>query len=109
MSIETTLGTVDLDALPRPVLRQPTGIPRQLNPLEIELAQKVEAGGTLEQGEETGLISLASASKAVLILLPGVGEKTAQKIIDARPFGSFEDLEAADVDFPGDAKRYVSF
>lgn len=47
----------------------------------------IEEGG---QGESC--ININTASKDQLISMPGVGESTAQKIIDARPFSSNQDL-----------------
>jgi len=42
-------------------------------------------------------ISINSSSKKDLDTLPGVGEITAQKIIDKRPYGSIEDLKTKKV------------
>lgn len=43
-------------------------------------------------GDVSGLININTASGAELDPLPGIGPKTAQKIIDGRPYNSIEDL-----------------
>lgn len=40
----------------------------------------------------SALIDINSADISLLISLPGVGEKTAQRIIDGRPYESVDDL-----------------
>lgn len=49
------------------------------------------------QSSLTELVNINTASMADLMELPGVGESTAQKIIDARPFATIEGL----LDVPG--------
>ena len=73
----------------------------------LRCGQPIEA--TLEGNGDASKININAADKAVLILLPGVGEKTAQKIIDARPVGSLEELEAGDIDLSKEAEKLVSF
>ena len=57
--------------------------------------------------EESGLININTASQAELEKLPGIGEKTAEKIIEYReengPFQSIEDLK--NVSGIGEAKH----
>lgn len=65
--------------------------------------------GTLEEHSDASKICLNAADKAVLVLLPGVGAVTAQAIIDARPVGSFGDLEAVEVELSATAQKLVSF
>ncbi len=48
------------------------------------------SGETL--GENVGLISLNDATFEELDTVPGVGAKTAQKIIDGRPWTNFEEV-----------------
>ena len=48
--------------------------------------------GEASNESEATLIDINSASKAELDKLPGVGESTAQKIIDNRPYARIEDL-----------------
>lgn len=51
------------------------------------------AAVTEETSAETGLlVNLNTASLEKLLTLPGIGESTANKIVDARPFSSIEDL-----------------
>ncbi|MFP7364293.1 ComEA family DNA-binding protein [Corynebacterium callunae] len=70
----------------------------QINVLAIGQAPPPDANGAGGVGSEagTGLISLNSATIADLITLPGVGEKTAQAIIDYRDaqggFGAVDEL-----------------
>ena len=112
-TIETSLGSVELDAIPAPRLKTSVGA-RQLNPLELELALECIRRGepvvaTLESSGDASKINLNAADKAVLVLLPGVGIKTAERIIEARPIGSFHDLETVDIELTAEAKRLVSF
>ena len=44
----------------------------------------------------SALIDINSADISLLISLPGVGEKTAQRIIDGRPYESVDDLRKVD-------------
>lgn len=50
------------------------------------------------------LINLNTATKTELIMLPTIGKMTAQKIIDRRPYSSFDDFESkvelADYELP---------
>ena len=57
---------------------------------EIELAQ---GDGGLAAGDK---INPNNAARDVLMKLPGVGEVTANRIIEARPFSKLEDLDAVD-------------
>jgi competence protein ComEA len=45
-----------------------------------------------EQGQSSGKLNLNTATKEELMALPGIGEVTAGKIMDARPFSSFEEV-----------------
>ena len=45
-----------------------------------------------KKAEFSGVLSLNSAPADSLVLLPGIGEVTAQRIIDARPFRSLYEL-----------------
>jgi competence protein ComEA len=73
--------------------------------LHINLAEKVvdgyklylpesgESGKTVNAGKETGgLISINFASQSELESLPGIGEVTAGKIIQGRPYSKISDL-----------------
>ena len=57
---------------------------------EIEIAQ---GDGGLAAGDK---INPNNAARDVLMKLPGVGEVTANRIIEARPFSKLEDLDAVD-------------
>ena len=57
---------------------------------EIELAQ---GDGGLAAGEK---INPNNAARDELMKLPGIGEVTANRIIEARPFSKLEDLDAVD-------------
>lgn len=57
---------------------------------EIELAK---GGGGLAAGEK---INPNTAARDELMKLPGIGEVTANRIIEARPFSKLEDLDAVD-------------
>ncbi len=50
-------------------------------------------GSNDDSEDSTGLINLNQASEKKLMELPGVGEVTAGKIIDNRPYASLEDLD----------------
>lgn len=60
---------------------------------EIISANKTTASlvGTVA-GDVSGLININTATVAELDPLPGIGPKTAQKIIDGRPYSSVEEL-----------------
>lgn len=68
--------------------------------MKIYIPRANEAGNSAQssvQGVSAGsgqtiTININSASLAELDKLPGVGEVTAQKIIDGRPYGSIEEL-----------------
>jgi competence protein ComEA len=45
-----------------------------------------------EESEDSGCISINNGTKEELMQLSGVGEATAKKIIDARPFSTLEDI-----------------
>lgn len=51
-----------------------------------------EAFNQTKQETHSGKINLNKATKLQLISLPGVGEKTAQKIIQYRPYDSLDKL-----------------
>lgn len=59
-----------------------------------KLAEANQAGNQAVAGSSTSevLININTAPLSDLDKLPGVGEVTAQKIIDSRPFGSLEEL-----------------
>lgn len=72
----------------------------------LNLAQKVQDGqkiyipfegenvsGTNVLGVNTNLVNINTATLSDLDKLPGVGQVTAQKIIDARPFSTVDDLK----------------
>lgn len=50
------------------------------------------AGSSIEDTSSTQLISINTASEKELDTLPGVGEVTAKKIIDGRPYQRIEEL-----------------
>ncbi len=50
-------------------------------------------------GGSPDLISINNASAAELESLPGIGEKTAEKIIESRPYGALTDLTDQDIVF----------
>jgi comEA protein len=74
---------------------------------KINLAQKVKdedhiyiptlnligSENNISESPSTGLININTASLSDLDTLPGVGESTAQLIIDNRPYSSIEDLK----------------
>lgn len=63
-------------------------------PAEGEAASASSLGGSVGSGDlgKSGLISVNSGSQAELESLPAIGPVTAQKIINARPYGSIEEL-----------------
>lgn len=71
----------------------------------INLAEKIIDGGKLyiprigesSAGQSAGKINVNLASATELDSLPGIGKVTAEKIIEARPFKSVEDLKTKKV------------
>lgn len=66
-------------------------------PAEGETAASVSqgsmgSGGSAGQASTNGVISINSGSQSELESLPAVGPVTAQKIINARPYGTLEEL-----------------
>ena len=63
---------------------------------KIVIPAKIEFEEEAEDNEESGLVNINTASKEKLMSLNGVGESTAQKIIDYREengyFNSVEDI-----------------
>lgn len=81
------------------------------NLLELSFVNKVEDNednlneqetDNNQQEEDNNCININTATIEQLTTISGIGESTAQKIIDARPFGSNEEL--LDVSGIGDAK-----
>lgn len=62
---------------------------RQEREEEETLAMAVDGGGKLPDGAK---VNVNSAARDELMLLPGIGETMANRIIEARPFKSVEDL-----------------
>jgi len=63
------------------------------------------SSSNLSDQNETGLVNLNLASQEQLIELPGIGEKTADKIIDYRASQPFQDIEEImEVDGIGESK-----
>jgi competence protein ComEA len=65
---------------------------------EKEVLDKINEGEHKEQlekddEEETGCVSINTASKTQLMTVSGVGESMSQKIIDGRPYKQLEDLK----------------
>lgn len=60
-------------------------------------AKENSVSGNETPNTSTNIVNINTASISDLMELPGVGESTAQKIIDARPFTSIEGL----LDVPG--------
>lgn len=56
----------------------------------------ITGSGTVA-GDVSGLININTATAAELDTLPGIGPKTAQKIIDGRPYSSIEELRTKKV------------
>lgn len=64
-------------------------------PSEDEVREGIVAGvseNVKQEGKNTHLIGINSASTEELDSLPGIGAVTAKKIIDTRPYSSFEEL-----------------
>lgn len=75
--------------------------------LYIPFVSELKVAPSLSEGEEfignnSDRISINNGSENELVLLPGIGEVSAKKIIDARPYSSIEDLR--EVDGIGDSK-----
>lgn len=56
------------------------------------IGEETASGENSVLSEKTGKININSASASELDTLPGIGEKTAAKIIDNRPYKSVDDL-----------------
>lgn len=75
------------DPLARPVLSAPTAAPTA----EIALPQR-SAPAVSAHASSGGLVNINTATLDELDTLPGVGPKTAQLIVDGRPYATVEDL-----------------
>ena len=60
---------------------------------KIYIPRISEAVNSTSAPADSSLININSATKDQLDVLPGVGDVTAQKIIDGRPYSSIEDLK----------------
>jgi len=74
------------------VVSEPTSPTTTISVSEVSEGAPVPSDGVAEEDKST-LINVNQASKDALIELPGVGEVTAGKIIDNRPYANIQELE----------------
>lgn len=79
------------DATAHPVLSAPTAAPTEAPTAALAVPQR-NAAAVPAQGASSALVNLNTATLEELDTLPGVGPKTAQLIVDGRPYATVDDL-----------------
>lgn len=72
---------------------------------KVTQAKKIESQNNKSNNKSTAKININTATKKELIDLPGIGEKTAEKIIKGRPYKTIDDLKR----IPGMKNRLKKF
>ena len=96
--IEPGIYTLKNGANIQDLINEAKGVNEMADLSPISLQQEVQPGQVIVIGQKKAdgsspLISLNTASKEQLMTLPGVGESTAQKIVEYREQHSFQTLE----------------